>query len=130
MEPLNCTIRRTPDGCEVWTGTQFQTVDQQHIAGILGLKPEQVTIHTTFLGGGFGRRANPASDFVSEAAHVAKGVDAPVKLVWTREDDMRGGYYRPLAVHRVEGLSTEGAPPPGGTGSRPSRSGRHSVRRR
>ncbi len=111
MEPLNCTIRKTPEGCEVWTGTQFQTVDQQHIAGILGLKPEQVAIRTTFLGGGFGRRANPVSDLVSEAAHVAKGVDAPVKLVWTREDDMRGGYYRPLAVHRVEGaLDEKGAP--------------------
>ncbi|MCM3876447.1 MAG: xanthine dehydrogenase family protein molybdopterin-binding subunit [Thermoanaerobaculia bacterium] len=111
MEPLNCTIRKTPDGCEVWAGTQFQTVDQQHIAGILGLKPEQVAIHTTFLGGGFGRRANPVSDLVSEAAHVAKGVDVPVKLMWTREDDMRGGYYRPLAVHRVEGaLDEKGAP--------------------
>jgi isoquinoline 1-oxidoreductase beta subunit len=111
MEPLNCTIRKTAGGCEVWAGTQFQTVDQQHIAGILGLKPEQVAIHTTFLGGGFGRRANPVSDLVSEAAHVAKGVDAPVKLVWTRDDDVRGGYYRPLAVHRVEGsLDETGAP--------------------
>jgi isoquinoline 1-oxidoreductase subunit beta len=111
MEVLNCTIRKTPQGCEVWAGTQFQTVDQQHIAGVLGLKPEQVAIHTTFLGGGFGRRANPVSDLVSEAAHVAKGVEAPVKLVWTREDDMRGGYYRPFAVHRLEGaLDEKGAP--------------------
>ena len=111
MEPLNCTIRKSPEGCEVWAGTQFQTVDQGNIAGVLGLKPEQVSIHTTFLGGGFGRRANPVSDLVSEAAHVAKGVDAPVKLVWTREDDVRGGYYRPLAVHRIEGaLDAAGAP--------------------
>jgi len=102
MEPLNCTVRRSADGCEVWTGTQFQTVDQQRIAGVLGLKPEQVTIHTTFLGGGFGRRANIASDFVVEAAHVAKALDKPVKTVWTREDDIRGGYYRPAAVHRAE----------------------------
>jgi isoquinoline 1-oxidoreductase beta subunit len=107
MEVLNCTIRKTPEGCEVWAGTQFQTADQGAVAGILGLKPEQVAIHTTFLGGGFGRRANPAADLVSEAAHVAKGLDAPVKLVWTREDDMRGGYYRPLAVHRVEGALDE-----------------------
>jgi isoquinoline 1-oxidoreductase beta subunit len=111
MEPLNCTVRRTADGCEVWTGTQFQTVDQGRVAAIFGLKPEQVAIHTTFLGGGFGRRANLASDFVVEAAHVAKGLDRPVKLVWTRDDDIRGGYYRPLTVHRIEGtLDDHGAP--------------------
>jgi isoquinoline 1-oxidoreductase beta subunit len=111
MEPLNCTVRRDAQGCEIWTGTQFQTVDQQRAAEILGLKPEQVAIHTTFLGGGFGRRANVASDFVIEAAHVAKGLDRPVKLVWTREDDIRGGYYRPMAVHRLEGaLDERGAP--------------------
>jgi len=102
MEPLNCTVRRAAGGCEVWTGTQFQTVDQQRVATILGLAPDQVEIHTTFLGGGFGRRANLASDFVVEAAHVAKGLDRPVKVVWTREDDIRGGWYRPLAVHRLE----------------------------
>jgi isoquinoline 1-oxidoreductase beta subunit len=102
MEPLNCTVRRAAGSCEVWTGTQFQTVDQQRVAKILDLPPEQVEIHTTFLGGGFGRRANIASDFVSEAAHVAKGLDRPVKVVWTRDDDIRGGYYRPLAVHRLE----------------------------
>jgi len=103
MEPLNCTVRRSADGVEVWTGTQFQTVDQQRIGQILGVKPEQVALHTTFLGGGFGRRANIASDFVVEAAHVAKNLDKPVKLVWTRDDDIRGGYYRPMAVHRIEG---------------------------
>ncbi len=113
MEPENCTVRRGAAGAEIWTGTQFQTVDQQRAAEILGLRPEQVTIHTTFLGGGFGRRANVASDFVAEAAHVAKGLagPAPVKLVWTREDDIRGGYYRPMAVHRFEGaLGADGAP--------------------
>jgi isoquinoline 1-oxidoreductase subunit beta len=111
MEPLNCTVRRSPDGVEVWTGTQFQTVDQQRVGQIFGVKPEQVSLHTTFLGGGFGRRANINSDFVVEAAHVAKGLDRPVKVVWTREDDVRGGYYRPMAVHRIEGaLDAEGAP--------------------
>jgi isoquinoline 1-oxidoreductase beta subunit len=111
MEPLNCTVRPGKESCEVWTGTQFQTVDQQRVAEIFGLKPEQVSIHTTFLGGGFGRRANIASDFVVEAAHVAKHLGRPVKLVWTREDDIRGGYYRPLTVHRVEGaLDGEGNP--------------------
>src|SRR5439155_8405543 len=67
MEPLNCAVDLRADGCEIWTGTQFQTVDRMSAAGIAGLKPEQVQIHTTLLGGGFGRRANPASDFVSEA---------------------------------------------------------------
>ena len=102
MEPLNCTVRRAAGSCEVWTGTQFQTVDQGRVATILGIPPDRVEIHTTFLGGGFGRRANIASDFVAEAAHVAKGLDRPVKVVWTRDDDIRGGYYRPLAVHRLE----------------------------
>jgi isoquinoline 1-oxidoreductase beta subunit len=111
MEPLNCTVRHGADGVEVWAGTQFQTMDQMRVAQIYGLKPEQVAIHTTFLGGGFGRRANLASDFVVEAAHVAKPLDKPVKLVWTREDDIRGGYYRPQVVHRVEGaIDGQGKP--------------------
>ncbi|HEX3553147.1 MAG TPA: xanthine dehydrogenase family protein molybdopterin-binding subunit [Thermoanaerobaculia bacterium] len=111
MEPLNCTVRHGAEGVELWTGTQFQTIDQQRVAAIFGLKPEQVEIHTTFLGGGFGRRANIASDFVVEAAHVAKHLEQPVKLVWTRDDDIRGGYYRPMAVHRLEGaLDAQGNP--------------------
>jgi isoquinoline 1-oxidoreductase beta subunit len=111
MEPLNCTVRLGPDKCEIWTGTQFQTLDQQVAAQIAGLEPEQVEIHTTFLGGGFGRRANPATDFVSEAVHVAKVANAPVKTVWTREDDVRGGYYRPAFVHRARiGLDADGKP--------------------
>jgi isoquinoline 1-oxidoreductase beta subunit len=111
MEPLNCTVRLEADRCELWTGTQFQTNDQAVAARIAGVKPENVTIHTPFLGGGFGRRANPAADFVSEAVHVAKAAGVPVKVVWTREDDIRGGYYRPLFVHRVEvGLDARGRP--------------------
>ncbi|MEJ2483503.1 MAG: xanthine dehydrogenase family protein molybdopterin-binding subunit [Gemmatimonadota bacterium] len=111
MEPLNCTVRIEPDGCDVWTGTQFQGPDQMAAAAITGLKPEQVRIHTTFLGGGFGRRANPATDFVSEAVHVAKAAGVPVKTVWTREDDTRGGYYRPAFVHRGRlGLDSGGMP--------------------
>ncbi len=101
MEPLNATVRISRGKCEIWAGTQFQTMDQQLAAKITGLKPEQVEIHTTFLGGGFGRRATPTSDFVSEAVHVAKAAGAPVKTVWTREDDVRGGYYRPAYVHRA-----------------------------
>jgi len=111
MEPLNCTVRLAEGKCEIWTGTQAQTLDQQAAAEIAGLKPEQVEIHTMFLGGGFGRRATTKSDFVSEAVHVAKGAGAPVKVVWTREDDMRGGFYRPVWLNRaVVGVSWEGMP--------------------
>lgn len=101
MEPLNCVVDLRADHCEIWTGTQFQTVDRAAAASAAGLKPEQVEIHTTFLGGGFGRRANPASDFVIEAVQVAKAAKAPVKVVWTREDDTRGGYYRPAFFDRI-----------------------------
>jgi isoquinoline 1-oxidoreductase beta subunit len=111
MEPLNCTVKISADKCEIWTGTQFQTMDQQLSAKITGLKPEQVEIHTTFLGGGFGRRANPTSDFVTEAVHVAKAAGKPVKTVWAREDDVRGGYYRPAYLHRVRvALGKNGLP--------------------
>jgi len=111
MEPLNCTVRITTDKCEIWTGTQLQTVDQGTAAQITGLKPEQVEIHTQFLGGGFGRRATPTSDFVREAVQVAKAANLPVKTVWTREDDIHGGYYRPQFFHKVKvGLDATGAP--------------------
>ncbi|WP_255323021.1 xanthine dehydrogenase family protein molybdopterin-binding subunit [Lysobacter sp. K5869] len=111
MEPLNCTVKIGADACEIWTGTQFQTLDQELAAKIIGFKPEQVRIHTTFLGGGFGRRATPTSDFVSEAVHVAKAAGKPVKTVWSREDDVRGGYYRPMYLQRARiGLDKEGRP--------------------
>src|SRR5262249_33482799 len=102
MEPMNCTVKLDGDRCEIWTGTQFQTNDQAAAARIAGVPVDHVSVHTMFLGGGFGRRATPQSDFVSEAVHVARAAGVPVKVVWTREDDMRGGYYRPLFVHRVE----------------------------
>ena len=111
MEPLNCAVKITEDGCEIWTGTQMQTTDQGAAAKILGLKPEQVKIHTLFLGGGFGRRANPAADFVSEAVQVAKAAGVPVKTVWTREDDVKGGYYRPMFLHKAKiALGADGMP--------------------
>jgi isoquinoline 1-oxidoreductase beta subunit len=111
MEPVNCTVRIGADKCEIWTGTQFQTLDQRVAAEITGLKPEQVEVHTVFLGGGFGRRATPTSDFVREAVHVAKAAGRPVKTVWTREDDLQGGYYRPAYVHRARiGLGADGLP--------------------
>jgi isoquinoline 1-oxidoreductase beta subunit len=113
MEPLNCTVDLRADSCEIWTGTQFQTGDRNAAAQIAGLKPESVQLHTTFLGGGFGRRGNPHTDFVSEAVHVAKAAGAPakVKVIWTREDDMHGGYYRPAYLHAIEGsIDANGMP--------------------
>ncbi|TLY53366.1 MAG: xanthine dehydrogenase family protein molybdopterin-binding subunit [Gammaproteobacteria bacterium] len=111
MEPENCTVEIGKDGADIWTGTQFQTFDQQLSAKILGLKPEQVRIHTTFLGGGFGRRANPTCDYVTEAVEVAKASGKTVKVVWTREDDIQGGYYRPMWHSRLRAtLAKDGKP--------------------
>ena len=109
MEPLNCTVEVRGDGAEIWVGSQFQGVDQMAAAKTLGLQPSQVKLNTMLAGGGFGRRANPVSDYIVEACEVAKEVKVPVKVVWTREDDIRGGFYRPMYVHRVEaGLDAQG----------------------
>ena len=111
MEPLNATVKIDGDRCEIWTGTQLQTIDQMYAAKILGIAPENVTLHTTFLGGGFGRRGSLNADFVAEAVVVAKAAGVPVKTVWTREDDIRGGYYRPAYLHRVRiGVDEKGHP--------------------
>ncbi len=112
MEPLNTTIRFDGDRAEAWAGSQFQTFDQMAIAEVLGLKAEQVTFHTEMAGGGFGRRAVADSHVQREAAMIAKRLrGTPIKLVWTREDDVQGGYYRPMHVHRVEiGIGQDGMP--------------------
>ncbi len=113
MEPLNCVIEYTQNGAQVWDGCQFPSLVQPTIAGVLGLKPEQVKINTLYAGGSFGRRANPTSDYAAEAAMAAKAIAGkwPVKMVWTREDDIKGGYYRPLFVERVEaGIDDSGKP--------------------
>jgi isoquinoline 1-oxidoreductase beta subunit len=103
MEPLNCTVDLKSDSCTIWAGSQFQTVDQAAAARTAGLKPSQVTLHTMMAGGGFGRRAVPTSDYIVEAVNVAKAWGkGPVKVVWSREDDIKGGYYRPSHVHRAE----------------------------
>ncbi len=104
MEPMNCVIKLDADGAEVWNGEQFQTIDQAVVAKVLGLKPEQVRLNMLYAGGSFGRRASKDVDYLVEAAHIVKAIDgrAPVKLVWLREDDMRGGYYRPLFHHALE----------------------------
>jgi isoquinoline 1-oxidoreductase beta subunit len=113
LEPLNCVVQLSGSGCEIWAGDQFQTVDQANAAKAAGLDPRQVQIHTIFAGGSFGRRANPTSDYIAEGVHVAKALRgrAPIHLVWTREDDIRGGYYRPMFMHRVRaGLDERGNP--------------------
>lgn len=111
MEPLNVVVDLKPDHCTIWTGTQAQTMDANVAAQTAGLKPEQVEIHTTFLGGGFGRRANPRSDFVHEAVQAAVVIKQPIKVVWTREDDTRGGNYRPMWADRIEaGIAKNGKP--------------------
>src|SRR5580698_1226760 len=112
MEPLNTTIRFDGDRAEVWAGSQFQTVDQAAIAQVLGLTPPQVTFHTEMAGGGFGRRAVPDSHVQRESASIAKRfTGTPVKLIWSREDDVQGGYYRPMHAHRVEiGIGADGMP--------------------
>ena len=111
MEPLNCTVKIDAEGCEIWTGTQFPSNDQRVAARILGIAIDKVRVHTVFLGGGFGRRFNDTSDFVAEAVTVAKAAGVPVKVVWTREDDIRGGYYRPAHVVRIRaGIDAKGKP--------------------
>jgi isoquinoline 1-oxidoreductase beta subunit len=109
MEPLNCTADVRADSCEVWASTQGQTAAHQAAIGITGLKPEQVKVHTLYMGGGFGRRAR--ADYVSEAVEVSKAIGAPVQLTWMREDDMQQDWYRPASYARfAAGLDAEGWP--------------------
>ena len=114
MEPLNCTVLLGEGSAELWVGTQFHGVDSAAAARVLGIKPEQVKMNVQMAGGGFGRRAASNSDFVVEACGIAKaaraaGVNAPVRTVWSREDDMRGGYYRPMHLHRARiGFDAQG----------------------
>jgi len=105
MEPLDCVVHLSGDRCEVFMGSQIQTIDQATIAHVLGLTPDKVEVHTLMAGGSFGRRATPTADVAAETASVVKAIGgkAPVKLVWTREDDIRGGRYRPMFVHRLRG---------------------------
>ena len=101
MEPMNCTVHIRPDGAEAWVPTQGPQWAQSVIAGVSKLPPEKVVVHTTLMGGGFGRRYQ--ADFVMEAAQVAKAVGKPVMVLWTREDDMQHDFYRPASYHRMWG---------------------------
>jgi isoquinoline 1-oxidoreductase beta subunit len=112
MEPLNAALERKPDGSfEAWAGSQSQTSDSLMLEAALGVLPSQVKLNTLWAGGSFGRRATPNADYLNELAHIVKAarVAAPIHLVWTREDDIRGGRYRPMALHRVRaGLDDSG----------------------
>lgn len=112
MEPLNTTIRFDGDRAEAWVPSQIPTYDHAAIAEVLGLKTDQVRFNIEFAGGGFGRRQSFDSHVQREAASIAKRFrGVPVKVVWTREDDVRGGYYRPMFLHRVEvGIGKDALP--------------------
>ena len=110
MEPLDAVVRLTADSCEIWAGDQFQTIDQANAAKTAGLDPARVSIHTLYAGGSFGRRANVGSDYIVEAVAIARAYGAdgtPIKLQWTREDDLHGGLYRPLYFHQLEAALDE-----------------------
>jgi isoquinoline 1-oxidoreductase beta subunit len=109
MEPQNCTAHVRADRCDVWAPTQNQTNSQAIAAKITGLDPKAVFVHTTFLGGGFGRRFE--SDFVGEAVEISKAVGGPVKVTWSREDDMQHDYYRTASYARfTAGFDADGWP--------------------
>jgi isoquinoline 1-oxidoreductase beta subunit len=105
MEPCDAVVKLDANSCEIWYGAQFQTVDQANAARVAGLDPLKVSIHTLYAGGSFGRRANFYSDYIVEAVSIAKAYGAdgtPIKLQWTREDDIHGGLYRPMYFHKME----------------------------
>jgi isoquinoline 1-oxidoreductase beta subunit len=110
MEPLNCVAHVRPDGCDVWAGTQIQSIARQTAAGITKLPQEKIEIHTQYLGGGFGRRGG--ADFIGEAVEIANAMPGtPVKLTWTREDDLQHDTYRPASYTKfAAGLDAEGWP--------------------
>ena len=106
MEPLNCTVQVSDGRAEIWAGSQCPGLDAAAVARVFGIKPEQVKVNVQMAGGGFGRRFSSTSDFVVEACEIAKaaraaGLNVPVRTLWSREDDMRGGYYRPMHLHRA-----------------------------
>jgi isoquinoline 1-oxidoreductase beta subunit len=109
MEPVNCTVHVRKDGCEVWTGSQVLSRVQATAAKVTGFPPEKVVVHNHLLGGGFGRRLEV--DFETKAVRIAKEVEGPVKVVWTREEDIQHDVYRPYYYDRIAaGLSPQGKP--------------------
>lgn len=113
MEPMNCVVQFNEGICEVWNGNQLHSVDQFALSKAFDIKPDAVKINTVYAGGSFGRRGNSHSDYLLEAASIVKAMKTvfPIKLVWTREDDMRAGYYRPIYVHQISAsLDEDGMP--------------------
>jgi isoquinoline 1-oxidoreductase beta subunit len=109
MEPVNCTVHVRPDGCEVWTGSQVLSRAQATAAQVTGLPLEKVVVHNHLLGGGFGRRLEV--DYVTQAVRIAKQVEGPVKVIWTREEDVQHDVYRPYYYDRIAaGLDGQGRP--------------------
>ena len=114
MEPLNCTVRVSGDQAELWMGSQMPGLDGLAASKVLGLPPQNVKVHVQMAGGGFGRRAIATSDYVVEACNVAKaaqtaGINAPIRTLWSREDDIKGGYYRPMHLHTAKiGFDAQG----------------------
>jgi isoquinoline 1-oxidoreductase subunit beta len=109
MEPMNCTVHVRPDGCEIWVGSQAVARVQRAAAKVAGLPLDKVVVHNHLIGGGFGRRLE--SDGVERAVEIAKHVDGPVKVVWTREEDIQHDMYRPMFFDRLSaGLDAKGMP--------------------
>jgi len=114
MEPLNCTVRVSGDQAELWMGSQMPGLDGLAASKVLGLPPQNVKVHVQMAGGGFGRRAIASSDYVVEACNVAKaaqtaGISVPIRTLWSREDDIKGGYYRPMHLHTAKiGFDAQG----------------------
>jgi len=114
MEPLNCTVRVSGDKAELWMGSQMPGLDGMAASKVLGLPPQNVKVNVQMAGGGFGRRAIASSDYVVEACSVAKaaqtaGISAPIRTLWSREDDIKGGYYRPMHLHTAKiGFDAQG----------------------
>jgi isoquinoline 1-oxidoreductase beta subunit len=106
MEPMNCTVRLTPGACEIWTGTQVQSRSQEYAAKAAGLPIDKATVNNHYLGGGFGRRLEP--DMVESAVRIAKQVSSPIKVVWTREEDMQHDVYRPVYRDTVSASLSNG----------------------
>ncbi len=113
MEPLNATVQLDGQQCEIWSGTQFQGIDVGNIERLTGVPAANIRINTQWLGGSFGRRAAPAADFLVEAVQIAQaaGLTQPIKMIWQREDDIQGGFYRPMVLHRYRiGLDDDKLP--------------------
>ena len=127
MEPMNCTAHVTADGCEIWIGTQILTRVQSTVAQVLGLPVDKVKTYNHLLGGGFGRRLEP--DMAASAARIAKQVDGPVKVVWTREEDIQHDIYRPVYRDTISASLVDGKIALGNIASPVRRSWRAGIRR-